>query len=191
MVFRASSRNPLRAACRQDWRSRCARGDRDVGERSDPARMARLRRRSRQLQVQYPQANQQVERGEARCRVDVPLRRNDVQSDRGARRDLRKGPQQLAGRARRRDREGNLDSRRPRGDHPPRHELLGEQGREGSPAHLQHQRLPPGESTRRPASRSSSLARTASSICAMGLDAIQRRSVASSRIRPARSSRIS
>ena len=50
------------------------------------------------------------------------------------------------------DGQGDLDPRRHAGDDRPRHELLGEQGRQGSPADLRHERLPAGDQRRhRPA----------------------------------------
>ena len=49
-----------------------------------------------------------------------------------------------------------------------RHELLGEQGRQGSAADLCDERLPPGDLMRRPESPSSTFGSRASSICARG-----------------------
>ena len=73
------------------------------------------------------------------------------QSARRARRRLRPWAERLVRRARRGDRKTDLDSRGRPGLQQPRRQLLGEQGRQGSPADFQHGEHPPGDSTRRPA----------------------------------------
>ena len=57
-----------------------------------------------------------------------------------------RGAERLVRRARRRDRQGDLDSRRAcKGFNVPRRELLGERGRQGPPADLQRRQHPPGD----------------------------------------------
>ena len=55
------------------------------------------------------------------------------------------GPEQLAHRARRDDRQGDLDPRRAGRHHRPRHQLLAERGRQGQAAAVLDQQLPPGD----------------------------------------------
>ena len=58
------------------------------------------------------------------------------------------GREQLAHRARRDDRQGDLDSRRPRRHQRPRHQLLAERRRQGQAAAVLDQQLPPGDRRR-------------------------------------------
>ena len=89
-----------------------------------------------------------------------------AQSDRGSQCDLRPRPQRRRRRARRPDRQGDLDPRRHAGDVGAGHELLGKQGRKGSPPHLHDERLPAGDRRGDRAVDQDVRHRRASSICA-------------------------
>ena len=83
-----------------------------------------------------------------------PFGETNSEPARRQRRDLWPRTQRVAACDRREDRKGNLDPRGHAGDDRPRHELLGEQGRQGSAADLRDERLPRRRSTPPPASRS-------------------------------------
>ena len=107
-----------------------------------------------------------------------PIRRARPTSIRWSSRgvDLRPRPEQLVRGARCGDRQAVVDPRRRRGLQHPRRELLGEQGRQGSPADLQRRQHAPG--ARRADRRSDRVVRraTAGSTCARASTAIRRRS---------------
>ena len=106
-----------------------------------------------------------------------------------ARRHLWSRPERLAARAGCENGDGDLDSRRHAGDDHPWHELLGEQGRQGSAPDLCHERLSAGDQRRDGAACLSVRHGTASSICAKGSAVTRRRSAASSPVRPVECSR--
>ena len=136
----ADRRQPSRQRC--CWRSRVSR---DFRSPARAARMARLRRRPRQLAVRRRDADHQVQRQPASGGLDVPARPDRLQPGRRARRRLRPRPERLVRGARRGDRQAALDPRGRAGLQQPRRQLLGEQGRQGPPADLQLEQLPPGD----------------------------------------------
>ena len=103
-------------------------------------------------------------------RVDLPGRAHRLQSRCRARHRLRPRPGRIVCRARCRNRQAALDPHRRPGLQHPRHELLGEQGRQGPPADFQRRPTSSRRSTRGPAKRSPSFGKDGRVDLREGLD---------------------
>ena len=101
--------------------------------------------RARQLELRRSRSDQEVERRRAGSRLDLPLCRRRLQSDRGRRHRVHLRPQWFTHRARCLHGEGNLDPRGAERDDQPRHQLLAERRWQGPPAAVLDQQLPPGD----------------------------------------------
>ena len=142
----------------------------------DSARMARLRRRPRQLPVRRREADHQVQCEPAPGGLDVRRRPDRLQSARRARGRLRPRPERRFRGARCGDRKADLDPRGCSGLQQSRRELLGEQGRQGPPSDFQLEQLPPGDRRANRADRFPRSEWTAAWICEWAWTAIRRRS---------------
>ena len=97
------------------------------------------------LAVRRGDRDRQSQRQPAAGGLELPGGPDRLQSGRRPRRDLRPRPEQLVRRARRRDGQAALDPRGRGRLQRPRHQLLGEQGRQGPPADLQREQHAPGD----------------------------------------------
>ena len=106
--------------------------------------VAWIRQRSGQLALFRVETDQQVQCHPAAGGMDLPAWRDQLQSDRRARRDLRPRPERLDRRRRREDRKRAVGPREHERHEQPRHDVLGEPRRPRSAADLPDEQPAPG-----------------------------------------------